>query len=157
MKEKEVEWLIDGPSFGKRSFGSGKRSERRWRKPVDVDVRSQRLVAASMKKDAGPEIDEDFTMQPPAQELVARDLHDNVWTFRHIYCGILAASAHAAAIDSPFTVFFNPRASPSEFVIPLAKYYKAVCSSQISFGMRFQIMFETEESGTRRYQYLSLL
>ncbi|XP_022729005.1 auxin response factor 19-like isoform X2 [Durio zibethinus] len=29
----------------------------------------------------------DFSMQPPAQELVARDLHDNVWTFRHIYRG----------------------------------------------------------------------
>lgn len=26
-------------------------------------------------------------MQPPAQELVARDLHDNAWTFRHIYRG----------------------------------------------------------------------
>lgn len=26
-------------------------------------------------------------MQPPAQELVARDLHDNLWTFRHIYRG----------------------------------------------------------------------
>ena len=26
-------------------------------------------------------------MQPPAQELVAKDLHDNVWTFRHIYRG----------------------------------------------------------------------
>ncbi|KAK2972590.1 hypothetical protein RJ640_007762 [Escallonia rubra] len=156
----------------------------------------------------------DFTMQPPAQELVARDLHDNLWTFRHIYrgqpkrhllttgwslfvsgkrlfagdsvlfirdekqqlllgirranrqppnlsssvlssdsmhIGILAAAAHAAANNSPFTVFYNPRASPSEFVIPLAKYYKAVCSNQISLGMRFRMMFETEESGTRRY------
>ncbi|XP_073273548.1 auxin response factor 19-like [Primulina huaijiensis] len=156
----------------------------------------------------------DFTMQPPAQELVARDLHDNVWTFRHIYrgqpkrhllttgwslfvsgkrlfagdsvlfirdekqqlllgtrranrqptnlsssvlssdsmhIGILAAAAHAAANNSPFTVFYNPRASPSEFVIPLAKYYKSVCSNQISLGMRFRMMFETEESGTRRY------
>lgn len=26
-------------------------------------------------------------MQPPAQELVARDLHDQTWTFRHIYRG----------------------------------------------------------------------
>lgn len=26
-------------------------------------------------------------MQPPAQELVARDLHDTLWTFRHIYRG----------------------------------------------------------------------
>ncbi|KAJ8753116.1 hypothetical protein K2173_017666 [Erythroxylum novogranatense] len=156
----------------------------------------------------------DFSMQPPAQELVAKDLHDTVWTFRHIYrgqpkrhllttgwslfvsgkrllagdsvlfirdekqqlllgirranrqttnlsssvlssdsmhIGILAAAAHAAANNSPFTVFYNPRASPSEFVIPLAKYYKAVYSNQISLGMRFRMMFETEESGTRRY------
>ncbi|KAH7572502.1 hypothetical protein JRO89_XS04G0265900 [Xanthoceras sorbifolium] len=155
----------------------------------------------------------DFSLQPPAQELVARDLHDTVWTFRHIYrgqpkrhllttgwslfvsgkrlfagdsvlfirdekqqlllgirranrqptnlsssvlssdsmhIGILAAAAHAAANNSPFTVFYNPRASPSEFVVPLAKYYKA-CSNQISLGMRFRMMFETEESGTRRY------
>ncbi|GER42033.1 auxin response factor [Striga asiatica] len=146
----------------------------------------------------------DFTMQPPAQELVARDLHDNVWTFRHIYrgqpkrhllttgwslfvsgkrlfagdsvlfirdekqqlllgirranrqptnlsssvlssdsmhIGILAAAAHAVANNSPFTVFYNPRASPSEFVIPLAKYYKATCSNQISLGMRFRMIY----------------
>ncbi|KAL5539069.1 hypothetical protein UlMin_043630 [Ulmus minor] len=156
----------------------------------------------------------DFSMQPPAQELVARDLHDNVWTFRHIYrgqpkrhllttgwslfvsgkrlfagdsvlfirdekqqlllgirranrqptnlsssvlssdsmhIGILAAAAHASANSSPFTVFYNPRASPSEFVIPLAKYYKAVYGNQLSLGMRFRMMFETEDSGTRRY------
>ncbi|KAK1391159.1 Auxin response factor [Heracleum sosnowskyi] len=29
----------------------------------------------------------DFSMQPPTQELVVRDLHDNTWTFRHIYRG----------------------------------------------------------------------
>lgn len=26
-------------------------------------------------------------MQPPAQELQARDIHDTVWTFRHIFRG----------------------------------------------------------------------
>ncbi|CAN4096786.1 unnamed protein product [Withania somnifera] len=156
----------------------------------------------------------DYSLQPPAQELVARDLHDNVWIFRHVYrgqpkrhllttgwslvvsgkrlfagdsvlfirdekhqfllgirkanrqptnlsssvlssdsmhIGILAAAAHAAANNSPFTVFYNPRAGPSEFVIPLAKYYKATYSSQVSLGMRFRMMFEIEESGTRRY------
>ncbi|KAK2439281.1 hypothetical protein P8452_34794 [Trifolium repens] len=156
----------------------------------------------------------DFSAQPPAQELVAKDLHGNVWKFRHIYrgqpkrhllttgwslfisgkkllagdsvlfirdekqqlllgirranrqptnlsssvlssdsmhIGILAAAAHASANNSPFTVFYNPRASPSEFVIPLAKYYRAVYSHQISPGMRFRMMFETEDSGTRRY------
>nr|QBC17815.1 auxin response factor 16-like isoform X1 [Cymbidium ensifolium] len=155
----------------------------------------------------------DFTLQPPAQELVAKDLHDISWTFRHIYrgqpkrhllttswsvfvstkrllagdsvlfirdekselllgirranrqqpalsssvlssdsmhIGILAAAAHAAANSSPFTIFYNPRASPAEFVIPLAKYTKALYT-QVSLGMRFRMMFETEECGVRRY------
>nr|XP_010917437.3 auxin response factor 16 isoform X1 [Elaeis guineensis] len=155
----------------------------------------------------------DYTMQPPAQELIAKDLHDISWTFRHIYrgqpkrhllttgwsvfvstkrlvagdsvlfirdeksqlllgirranrqqpalsssvlssdsmhIGILAAAAHAAANNSPFTIFYNPRASPSEFVIPFAKYNKAMYT-QVSLGMRFRMMFETEESGVRRY------
>ncbi|XP_028766651.1 auxin response factor 5 isoform X2 [Neltuma alba] len=156
----------------------------------------------------------DYTIQPPTQELVVRDLHDNTWTFRHIYrgqpkrhllttgwslfvgskrlkagdavlfirdeksqllvgvrranrqqttlpssvlsadsmhIGVLAAAAHAAANQSPFTVFYNPRACTSEFVIPLAKYRKAVYGTQLSVGMRFGMMFETEESGKRRY------
>ncbi|GER32053.1 auxin response factor [Striga asiatica] len=156
----------------------------------------------------------DYSMQPPTQELVVRDLHDNTWTFRHIYrgqpkrhllttgwsmfvgakrlragdavlfirdeksqlllgvrranrqqttlpssvlsadsmhIGILAAAAHAAANRSPFTVFYNPRACPSEFVIPFAKYRKSVHGTQISIGMRFGMMFETEESSKRRY------
>ncbi|CAM8902162.1 unnamed protein product [Rhodiola kirilowii] len=155
----------------------------------------------------------DFSLQPPAQELTARDLHDNMWTFRHIYrgqpkrhllttgwsvfvstkrlfagdsvlfirdeksqfllgirranrqqpalsssvissdsmhIGILAAAAHAAANNSPFNIFYNPRASPCEFIIPIAKYNKAMYT-QASLGMRFRMMFETEESGVRRY------
>ncbi|XP_023519078.1 auxin response factor 6-like isoform X3 [Cucurbita pepo subsp. pepo] len=156
----------------------------------------------------------DFSMQPPAQELIARDLHDNEWKFRHIFrgqpkrhllttgwsvfvsakrlvagdavlfiwneknqlllgirrasrpqtvmpssvlssdsmhLGLLAAAAHAAATNSRFTIFFNPRASPSEFVIPLTKYVKAVYHTRVSVGMRFRMLFETEESSVRRY------
>ncbi|XP_042507032.1 auxin response factor 5-like [Macadamia integrifolia] len=156
----------------------------------------------------------DYSMQPPTQELVVRDLHDNTWTFRHIYrgqpkrhllttgwslfvgakrlkagdavlfirdekshlllgvrranrqqtampssvlsadsmhIGVLAAAAHAAANRSPFTIFYNPRACPSQFVIPLAKYQKSVYGSKVSVGMRFGMMFETEDSGKRRY------
>ncbi|KAG4935085.1 hypothetical protein JHK85_050004 [Glycine max] len=114
----------------------------------------------------------DFSLQPPAQELIARDLHDAEWKFRHIFrgqpkrhllttgwsifvsakrlvagdsvlfiwneknqlllgirranrpqtvmpssvlssdsmhIGLLAAAAHAAATNSCFTVFYNPR------------------------------------------------
>ncbi|XWS16018.1 hypothetical protein CRYUN_Cryun34aG0050400 [Craigia yunnanensis] len=156
----------------------------------------------------------DFSQQPPAQELIARDLHDNEWKFRHIFrgqpkrhllttgwsvfvsakrlvagdsvlfiwneknqlllgirranrpqtvmpssflssdsmhLGLLAAAAHAAATNSRFTIFYNPRASPSEFVISLAKYIKAVYHTRVSVGMRFRMLFETEESSVRRY------
>ncbi|XP_064966075.1 auxin response factor 17-like isoform X1 [Musa acuminata AAA Group] len=156
----------------------------------------------------------DFSQQPPAQELTAKDLHGNEWKFRHIFrgqpkrhllttgwsvfvsakrlvagdsvlfiwndnnqlllgirranrpqtvmpssvlssdsmhIGLLAAAAHAAATNSRFTIFYNPRASPSEFVIPLAKYVKAVYHTRVSVGMRFRMLFETEESSVRRY------
>ncbi|XP_078444878.1 auxin response factor 16-like isoform X2 [Wolffia australiana] len=155
----------------------------------------------------------DYSTQPPAQELCAKDLHDASWTFRHIYrgqpkrhllttgwsvfvsakklvagdsvlfvrdensrlllgirraarqppslsssvlssdsmqIGIHAAAAHAVANNSPFTIFYNPRATPSEFVVPLAKYQRAVYT-QVTVGMRFRMMFETEESGIRRF------
>ncbi|CAL5049473.1 unnamed protein product [Urochloa decumbens] len=68
-----------------------------------------------------------------------------------MHIGLLAAAAHAASTNSRFTVFYNPRASPSEFVIPLAKYVKAVYHTRISVGMRFRMLFETEESSVRRY------
>ncbi|CAN1199818.1 Auxin response factor 6 [Linum perenne] len=156
----------------------------------------------------------DYSQTPPCQELIARDLHDNEWKFKHIFrgqpkrhllttgwsvfvsakrlvagdsvifiwneknqmllgirhatrpqtvlpssvlssdsmhIGLLAAAAHAAATNSRFTIFFNPRASPSEFVIPLAKYVKAVYHTRVSVGMRFRMLFETEESSVRRY------
>ncbi|THG17506.1 hypothetical protein TEA_009033 [Camellia sinensis var. sinensis] len=180
----------------------------------------------------------DFSQQPPCQELIARDLHDVEWKFRHIFrgqpkrhllttgwsvfvsakrlvagdsvlfiwneknqlllgirratrpqtvmpssvlssdsmhIGLLAAAAHAASTNSCFTIFYNPRwqslfkavfgtfsssiptymfilfrASPSEFVIPLSKYIKAVYHTRVSVGMRFRMLFETEESSVRR-------
>ncbi|KAI4378375.1 hypothetical protein MLD38_015863 [Melastoma candidum] len=155
-----------------------------------------------------------YSLLPPAQELIARDLHDNEWKFRHIFrgqpkrhllttgwsvfvsakrlvagdsvlfiwneknqlllgirravrpqtvmpssvlssdsmhIGLLAAAAHAASTNSRFTIFYNPRASPCEFVIPLAKYVKAVHHTRVSVGMRFRMLFETEESSVRRY------
>ncbi|KAI8551195.1 hypothetical protein RHMOL_Rhmol06G0166400 [Rhododendron molle] len=68
-----------------------------------------------------------------------------------MHLGLLAAAAHAAATNSRFTIFYNPRASPTEFVIPLAKYFKAVYHTRVSVGMRFRMLFETEESSVRRY------
>jgi hypothetical protein len=42
------------------------------------------------------------------------------------------------------------RQSPSEFVIPVAKYCKAI-NTQVDVGMRFRMVFETEESSVRRW------
>jgi hypothetical protein len=51
---------------------------------------------------------QDYSQQPPAQELVARDLHDQEWHFRHIYRGI-----------SNIWSFFPPPASGSLLEISL--------------------------------------
>ncbi|BBG92697.1 auxin response factor 8 [Prunus dulcis] len=156
----------------------------------------------------------DFSLQPPAQELIARDLHDVEWKFRHIFRGqpkrhllttgwsVFVSAKRLVAGDSvlfiwneknqlllgirratrPQTVmpssffiiqggkrvfqifvflqclyylsaymFMMSRASPSEFVIPLSKYIKAVFHTRVSVGMRFRMLFETEESSVRRY------
>ncbi|KAL6993314.1 Auxin response factor 8 [Sarracenia purpurea var. burkii] len=68
-----------------------------------------------------------------------------------MHIGLFAAAAHAATTNSCFTIFYNPRASPSEFVIPLSKYVKAAYHLRVSVGMRFRMLFETEESSVRRY------
>ncbi|KAF8391014.1 hypothetical protein HHK36_023314 [Tetracentron sinense] len=156
----------------------------------------------------------DYSQQPPAQELIARDLHDNERKFRHIFwgqpkrhlltmgwsvfvsakrlvagnsvlfiwneknqlflgircanrpqtvmpssvlssdsmhIGLLAAAGHASATYSLCIIFYNPRASPSEFVIPLTKYAKAIYHTHVSIGMCFRMLFETEESSVCRH------
>eukprot|EP00249_Psilotum_nudum_P023567 c28925_g1_i2 orf=583-3054(+) len=154
----------------------------------------------------------DFSQQPPAQELIARDLHDNEWKFRHIYrgqpkrhllttgwsvfvaqkklvagdsviflrgengqlrvgirraarrqttqpssvisrhsmlMGIMATASHAIATRTMFSVFYKPRISPSEFIVPFTKYMKAV-NNNLNVGSRFQMKFEAEDSSERR-------
>ncbi|KAJ8467921.1 hypothetical protein OPV22_030473 [Ensete ventricosum] len=63
-------------------------------------------------------------------------------------CLLQAGVSHAAATNSHFTI---PRTNPSEFMIPLSKYVKAVFHTRVSAGMRFRMLFETEECNIRRY------
>lgn len=52
---------------------------------------------------------QDYTMQPPTQELVVRDLHDNTWTFRHIYRGennFFFAGKYSVPENRGFLFFF---------------------------------------------------
>ncbi|CAN1327254.1 Auxin response factor 3 [Linum perenne] len=58
--------------------------------------------------------------------------------------------ASAVATRSVFNVCYNPRASSSEFVIPLKKFIKSLDYSYCA-GMRFKMRFETEDADERRY------
>ncbi|XP_038713776.1 auxin response factor 2B-like isoform X2 [Tripterygium wilfordii] len=155
----------------------------------------------------------DMSGQPPAQDLVAQDLHGNEWRFRHIYrgqprrhllqsgwslfisskklvagdafiflrgdngelrvgvrralrqqinvptsvischsmhIGILASAWHAISTGTMFTVYYKPRTSPAEFIIPFDKYMESLKSDH-SVGMRFKMRFEGEEAPEQRF------
>ncbi|CAN1283817.1 Auxin response factor 3 [Linum perenne] len=61
----------------------------------------------------------------------------------------IADVANAVALGSVFSVCYNPRASSSEFVIPLNKFVKSLDYSFCA-GMRFKMRFETEDAAERR-------
>ncbi|EEF50110.1 transcription factor, putative [Ricinus communis] len=155
----------------------------------------------------------DMSLQPPAQELVAKDLLGNEWRFRHIFrgqprrhllqsgwslfvsakklvagdafiflrgetgelrvgvrramrqscnvpssfmsshsmhIGILATAWHAVSTGTMFTVYYKPRTSPAEFIIPMDKYMESV-KNNFTIGMRFKMRFEAEEAPEQRF------
>ncbi|CAN6470314.1 unnamed protein product [Victoria cruziana] len=63
---------------------------------------------------------------------------------------ILSPVANALSTKSMFHVFYSPRASPAEFVIPYQKYVKSL-NRPVSIGMRFKMRFEMEDSAEKRY------
>ncbi|KAJ7559713.1 hypothetical protein O6H91_04G097400 [Diphasiastrum complanatum] len=67
-----------------------------------------------------------------------------------MHLGVLAAAAHAVSTKTMFSIFYNPRTSPAEFVIPYHKFVNALKAS-FSVGVRFKMRFETEETSERRY------
>eukprot|EP00268_Persea_americana_P015840 TRINITY_DN1747_c0_g1_i7.p1 TRINITY_DN1747_c0_g1~~TRINITY_DN1747_c0_g1_i7.p1 ORF type:complete len:741 (-),score=150.14 TRINITY_DN1747_c0_g1_i7:598-2820(-) len=64
--------------------------------------------------------------------------------------GTLGAVANAVSMKSPFHIYYNPRASPSEFIIPHRKFLKCFDCS-FSVGMRFKMRFESEDAAEHRY------
>ncbi|XWS18450.1 hypothetical protein CRYUN_Cryun32bG0044700 [Craigia yunnanensis] len=57
---------------------------------------------------------------------------------------------HAISMKSVFRIYYNPRASSSEFIIPGHTFWKSLDHS-FSVGMRFKMRFETEDAAERRY------
>jgi hypothetical protein len=50
---------------------------------------------------------QDYTMNPPCQELVAKDVHGVEWKFRHIYRGISTILHTMPAISQASVIWFN--------------------------------------------------
>ncbi|TYI77706.1 hypothetical protein E1A91_D06G159800v1 [Gossypium mustelinum] len=53
-------------------------------------------------------------------------------------------------MKSVFSIYYNPRASSSDFVIPVHKFWKCLDPS-FSIGMRFKMQFEAEDAAERRH------
>ncbi|EES18676.1 auxin response factor 15 [Sorghum bicolor] len=63
--------------------------------------------------------------------------------------GSLANVAHAVATKSVFHIYYNPRLSQSEFIIPYSKFMKSF-SQQFSAGLRFKMRYESDDASERR-------
>lgn len=74
----------------------------------------------------------------------------SLFSSQNMHLSVLAAAANAVATKSMFHIFYNPRTSPAEFIIPYHKYIKS-CKQSSSIGMRFKMRFETEDAAERRY------
>ncbi|KAL6622841.1 hypothetical protein ACP70R_032720 [Stipagrostis hirtigluma subsp. patula] len=67
-----------------------------------------------------------------------------------MHLGVLATAWHAVNTGSMFTVYYKPRTSPAEFVVPRDRYYESL-KRNYSIGMRFKMRFEGEEAAEQRF------
>ncbi|XP_078160215.1 auxin response factor 23-like [Carex rostrata] len=78
------------------------------------------------------------------------NMPSSVISSHSMHLGVLATAWHACNTGSPFTVYYKPRTSPSEFIIPFDQYMEAI-KSNYSIGMRFKMRFEGEEAPEQRF------
>ncbi|PKA56880.1 Auxin response factor 24 [Apostasia shenzhenica] len=67
-----------------------------------------------------------------------------------MHLGVLATAWHAVNTGTMFTVYYKPRTSPSEFIVPYDKYMESI-KSNYSTGIRFKMRFEGEEAPEQRF------
>lgn len=78
------------------------------------------------------------------------NMPSSVISSHSMHLGVIATASHAVTTRTMFTVYYKPRTSQSEFIIPCDKYMEAV-NSNLSVGMRFKMRFEGEEAPERRF------
>ncbi|OVA09665.1 AUX/IAA protein [Macleaya cordata] len=67
-----------------------------------------------------------------------------------MHLGVLATAWHAVSTGTMFTVYYKPRTSPAEFIVPFDQYMESVKNNH-SIGMRFKMRFEGEEAPEQRF------
>ncbi|XP_018456407.1 auxin response factor 2 [Raphanus sativus] len=67
-----------------------------------------------------------------------------------MHLGVLATAWHAISTGTMFSVYYKPRTSPSEFIVPFDQYMESV-KNNYSIGMRFKMRFEGEEAPEQRF------
>eukprot|EP00262_Sarcandra_glabra_P003007 TRINITY_DN13442_c0_g2_i1.p1 TRINITY_DN13442_c0_g2~~TRINITY_DN13442_c0_g2_i1.p1 ORF type:complete len:769 (+),score=140.38 TRINITY_DN13442_c0_g2_i1:759-3065(+) len=67
-----------------------------------------------------------------------------------MHLGVLATAWHAVSTGTLFTMYYKPRTSPSEFIVPFDQYMEAL-KNNYSIGMRFKMRFEGEEAPEQRF------
>ncbi|XP_075523488.1 LOW QUALITY PROTEIN: auxin response factor 2A-like [Primulina tabacum] len=74
----------------------------------------------------------------------------SVISSHNMHLGVLATASHANQTKTMFTVYYKPRTSPAEFIVPYDQYVNSV-KNNYSIGMRFKMRFEGEEAPEQRF------
>ncbi|KAF3430916.1 hypothetical protein FNV43_RR25646 [Rhamnella rubrinervis] len=67
-----------------------------------------------------------------------------------MHIGVLATAWHAVSTGTMFTVYYKPRTSPAEFIVPCEEYMESI-ENNYPIGMRFKMRFEGEEAPEQRF------
>ncbi|RZC59395.1 hypothetical protein C5167_006711 [Papaver somniferum] len=78
------------------------------------------------------------------------NISSSVISSHSMHLGVLATAWHAVSTGTMFTVYYKPRTSPEEFIVPYGQYMESVKNSH-SIGMRFKMRFEGEEAPEQRF------
>ncbi|XP_057781771.1 auxin response factor 4-like isoform X2 [Salvia miltiorrhiza] len=77
-------------------------------------------------------------------------LPDSIIKNQSSYPNVLSPVANAISSNNSFHVFYSPRASHADFIIPVEKYVKCA-TSQVPVGTRFRMRFDFDDSPERRF------
>ncbi|KAK7262350.1 hypothetical protein RJT34_29918 [Clitoria ternatea] len=76
-------------------------------------------------------------------------LPESILCSQNCYPNFLSSVANAISTKSMFHVFYSPRASHADFVVPYQKYIKSI-KNPVTIGTRFKMRFEMDDSQERR-------